>query len=404
MNKLHKIMLLFLFLLGGTVSALFSADIWIHRFDTSSTINLASTDFWFPTKEWSSNALSGAGTYGDKQIVAVVGIKGSSEETVVEFSSDWNLTSVSDPSLKRPFSVCLIPRVNQTNYPDPNSMNYPKYGYSGLAAATPFTLPRTNGSTTYTDGFSIVEGNGVHEYANVESAWIDVVLVLDPVLSPDGTLPGASTAVCNVAPGDDYLGQMMVTVRSGNQIESTVFYMNGYFGSDYAETVSSAQLVVTPETANTNAFDIVNNYMVPVKIADVDFTTTSAVNAVPNDYYLFVSSSSSIYGPASQFEFKRRGSTSSSNPYNSCTYEIVSTATTGTVPAGAFNGQMVFNGSGSADWMKATRTSYLTGNGRGTIYNTDFHGSLDLKVTGNVDNLLAGAYETDIYVHVITDI
>ncbi len=394
MNKLHKKMLLFLFLLGGTVSALFSADIWIHRFDTSSTINLASTNFWFPTKEWSSNASSGAGTYGDKQIVAVVGIKGSSEETVVEFSSDWNLTSVSDPSLKRPFSVCLVPRVSQQNYPNPNSTNYPRYGYQGQLGVPAFTLPTTDGRNIHTDSYN---------YGSVDSAWIDVVLVFDPVLAADGTLPGESTAVCNVAPGDDYLGQMMVTIRSGNQIESTVFYMNGYFGSDYVETVSSAQLVVTPETANTNAFDIVNNYMLPVKIADVDFTTSSA-NNVPNDYYLFVSSSSDIHGSASRFEFRRRGSTSSSNPYNSCTYEILSNATTGTTPSRAFNGQMVFNNSNRVDWMKATRTSYETGNDRGTIYNTDFHGSLDLKVTGNVDNLLAGAYETDIYVHVITDI
>ncbi len=402
MGSLYKKTSLILLLLVGLLSMAFSADIWIHRFDTSSTINLGSPSFWFPTREWSSSATSANGAYGDRQIVAVVGIKGSTSETTVTFDSDWYLTSISDPSLKRPFSVCLVPRVSQQNYPNPNSTNYPRYGYQGQLGVPAFTLPTTDGSNIRTDGFSVV-GNGSYNYGSVDSAWIDVVLVLDPVLAADGTLPGESTAVCNVAPGDDYLGQMSITVQSDGQIESTVFYMNGYFGDSYSGSVSTAQLVVTPDAANTNAFDIVNNYGFPIKVADIDFTTASSLN-VPNDYYLFVSSSSSIYGPASQFEFKRRGSTSSSNPYNSCTYEIVSTATTGTVPAGAFNGQMVFNGSGGADWMKAAMRSYMTGNGRGEIYNTDFHGSLYLKVTGNVDNLLAGAYETNIFIHVITAI
>lgn len=405
MKKLDKRILLSLILSCVTISMVPAASPWIHRFETSSTINLASRDFWFPTGEWSANATSTNRSYGDKQILAVVGIMNSSEETTVTFDSDWYLTSISDPSLKRPFSVCLVPRVSQMNYPNPHSTNYQRYGYGGMPSAIPFTLPKTDGSRIRTNGVSVVT-NGAYDYGLVDAAWIDIVLVLDPVLLADGTLPGEGTDICNVATGDDYIGQMRVTIQSGNAYESTVFYMNGYFG-DYAGSVSTAQLVITPDASSTSAFDIVNNHMIPVKIADVDFTTSSLADstAPPNAYYLFVSSSSDINTQGSLFEFKRRGSTSASNAYNSCTYEIIPYASRGTVPIGlSYDGRMTFHNSTRNDWMQAALITYTTGNGRGTIYNTDFQGSLYLRVTGDVDHLLAGAYETNIFIHVITDI
>ena len=376
--------------------ALFAADIWIHRFDTSSTVNLASDQFWFPTNVWGAS-----GGYNDSQIIAVVGVKESSELTTVSFSSDWYLTSVSDPSLRRPFSVCLVPRVSQSNYPNKNSTNYPKYGYLGSDSPM-FTLPKTDGGVVMTDGVNIVTQNGTHNYGNVSSAWIDVVLVLDPVLQSDGTLPGVGTDICNVGSGDDYLGSMTVTVTTGNQSESSTFYMNGYFGG--TKPTYSAQLVVTPDAANTNAFNL-KAATGRVHIADIDFITISSSNQ-PNDYYLFVSSSPDYNTVGRKFEFKKTNSSSTSSMYNSCEYVIVPTATTGSVPLGlVFDGTTAYTGgSDTSNYLKALSTSYNTGNGRNTIWNSDFHGSLDIELTGATDNLLAGVYSTDIYVHVITSI
>lgn len=383
--------------------SLFSADIWIHRFDTSSTVDLASNQFWFPTAEWSSGASSSNGAYGDNQIIAVVGIQGSPELTTVTFDSDWYLTSISDPSLKRPFSVCLVPRVSQSNYPNKNSTNYPRYGYGGNFVAPSFTLPKTDGGVVMTDGTNIVTQNGTYNYGNVSSAWIDVVLVLDPVLQSDGTLSGVSTDVCNVGSGDDYLGAMTVTVTSGDQSESSTFYMNGYFGG--TKPTYSAQLVVTPNMVNTNAFNLKNNTGLRTHIADVDFITISSTSQA-NDYYLFVSSSPDYNVAGQKFEFKKTNSSSASNSYNSCKYVIVPTADTGSVPTGlVFDGTTAYTGdTDTLKYLKALSTSYATGNGRGQIWNADFHGSLDIELTGTTDNLLAGVYSTDIYVHVITGI
>ncbi|MDY4610080.1 MAG: hypothetical protein SPD11_05635 [Sphaerochaetaceae bacterium] len=397
MKKTYRMLFTVLSLVLMTSSALFSADIWIQRFDTSSTVDLASNKFWFPTNVWGASD-----GYNDSQIIAVVGVKESSELTTVTFDSDWYLTSVSDPSLKRPFSVCLVPRVSQKNFPNQNSTNYPRYGYGGDFIAPSFMLPKTNGGVVMTDGVNIVTQNGTYNYGNVSSAWIDVVLVLDPVLQSDGTLPGVSTDICNVAAGDDYLGAMTVTVASGDMSESSTFYMNGYFGG--TKPTYSAQLVVTPDAVNTNAFNLKNGSG-PTHIADVDFITVSNT-AQANDYYLFVSSSSDYNVAGQKFEFKKNNSSSASNAYNSCEYVIVPTSTTGLVPTGLeFDGTTAYTGSSdTSNYLKALSTSHVTGNGKGTIWNYDFHGSLNIRLTGATDDLLAGVYSTDIYVHVITGI
>ncbi|MFA6689684.1 MAG: hypothetical protein WCS18_09415 [Sphaerochaetaceae bacterium] len=58
-----------------------------------------------------------------------------------------------------------------------------------------------------------------------------------------------------------------------------------------------------------------------------------------------------------------------------------------------------------ANWMKAAVSESMAGNASNTkFYNTNYQGSLSLRVTGAVENLLAGAYETNIYIHVVTDV
>lgn len=387
-----------------------AANIWIERFATSSAIDLASADFWKPANVWGSDANSSNKKYSDRQILAVVGVIDSPEIASVSFLSDWWLTSASDPTLKRPFAVCLVPRVNHENFPDKTSYSYPLYGYLGLSSVLSFTLPKTNGGTVRTDGTNIVPSGGTNVYPSVGSAWIDVVLVFEDVLNPDGTLSGEPE--CLVAPGDDYVGSLTISVQTGSVAQSLTFFINGYYGSEYANSISTCQLVVTPYVTNTNAFDIrtSKNNNLFMKIADIDFSVNSVRSSVPpNDYYLFVSSSPRYNANASRFEFKRRGSTGTSNQYNSCEFEIVAQASHGTAPTAAFDGTMAFSAATSsgdkANWMKAAVSESMAGNASNTkFYNTNYQGSLSLRVTGAVENLLAGAYETNIYIHVVTDV
>lgn len=265
-----------------------AANIWIERFATSSAIDLASADFWKPANVWGSDANSSNKKYSDRQILAVVGVIDSPEIASVSFLSDWWLTSASDPTLKRPFAVCLVPRVNHENFPDKTSYSYPLYGYLGLSSVLSFTLPKTNGGTVRTDGTNIVPSGGTNVYPSVGSAWIDVVLVFEDVLNPDGTLSGEPE--CLVAPGDDYVGSLTISVQTGSVAQSLTFFINGYYGSEYANSISTCQLVVTPYVTNTNAFDIrtSKNNNLFMKIADIDFSVNSVRSSVPPQRLLFV--------------------------------------------------------------------------------------------------------------------
>ncbi len=397
MNKRSKVQLsiimMCILLLAPTL--LFAEPhLWIDRFDTCVSIDLASTSFKKPTAEW-SNAPTG-GQYGNANMLSFIGAKNSPDTTSVIITSDWVMRSASDSSLKRPFSVVMVPRVDANghyNYPNRNEMNYPIYGYRGSSQVGTFTLPKTNGSNDST-------GTG---FRNVTAAWIDIVLVFDPVLNANGLLDGVGTDVCNVGVADDYYGQITITLTTGNVSETQTFYLNGYYGVEKPTSKLTGQLIVSPNTSVTNAFDIKANVGFAPVVADVAFTATSKKSTAPKDCYIFASSSSSPNVGGAPFMFKRRGSSSASNEYNSCTFTLTPTATInkGVLPHSPFDGTLQYLSTQSLDNMiKATVTEY---DGRdGKLWNLDYEGTFLIDVTGPTDKLLAGVYDTNVYVHVIS--
>lgn len=408
MRDRKKYCFLLLGILCMICNSVFAADLWLERSATSYSFDVGSNQFWKIHGDWiGSGANKGNGRYTDAQLLGVIGVQKSIEETTVTISSNFMLTSDSDSTHKRPFGICLVPRIKPVGREHVNykldSTEYPMIGFDGTEASLgvgikTFDLPVTDSRTMVT--------NGGETYA-VESAWIDVVLVLDPVLDPSsGMLPGIDASVCNVVEASDYTGSVGVVIESGGQSQSMVLQMNGYYKTKN-EYSAICQLTVIPYLANTNSFDLKSSRNTLVKVADIDFTTPSqrSGNDPFGNYYLFVSSSNSASSATDKFYFKRRNSATNLSEYNSAGFEVVAQEKNNPQNSTTFTGTDVMDQQdGATHYIKANHIDSNAANGVGKVWEVSYHGELFIKVIDPVDKLLAGAYDTNIYIHVISSV
>ena len=386
------------------------SDKYIHHTDQASWISGGS-----------GNTPTDYNRYHDDQIICVVGVEGSESETTLNFEftgQDWYyILNGTDTRYKRPFGVDLVVRGNvggtHTTISDVQHLGRQSSSQGGISASV--TLPKTDGTATY-DGKTIT------------SAWLDVVLVMDPFVNPDtGLITQNGSDITDkknenygfiIGTQDIYTSSFIVKVKDTNQ--SYLFNLNGYYqrrDPDVSNNGYSSIISVFPN-ANATSFDIKtlkadnSSKSVETVIGGYNFTTNSKVvsNKPTVDVakaYFFVSSSPDGNVEGKEFTLKYVSPISgvtvaNLNQYNSVTYEVGLSGKSGT--------EIWFDGKAKygtlnlqKNAIKAVTTVEKASNQNKYTIRVFDEGNILLRISGDVENLSAGRYRSDIYFHVVTD-
>lgn len=379
--------------------------------------------------------------YYDKQIAAVIGVQNSSAETTITLTFTGNnwyyLLNGSDTRFKRPFGLDMITRVPEKS----GSKNHLTQGVThmgrqasnkgDLSYSATMTLPKTDGSEKNS------KGNPIYE------AWLDVVLVLDPVVNP---ATGLVRKLSNnneditdendrfygylVSSNDVYTTSFRIDVRSGDLTESYFFMMNGYYVTEIKPFQQFGEYYLNfsvHSNANATSFDIKNLKESQSSIVIGDYSlVTNTVRSDKNGYnpdataYVFPSSSPLGSNNGGLFTLKyvspiTNMTTQSPNTFNSVSYKVGLLQSNVTLENAVwYDGTDTFdsiidkiNGtnsdnSGAKAVQAKTIREYSANTQTQTVRVTDT-GNILLQIDGNVDNLVAGRYRSDIYLHVVTD-
>lgn len=421
-----KKLIVLLFLLFDILSSLFSAQYFMEQMDGCFNVNLASTKYVRHNDKatWQSgDAQEGNKNYGgyyNNQIICVVGVEGSSEETEVTFTftgQDWYyILNGTDTRYKRPFGIDLVVRANHKTITDIIHLGRQANSSSNGVITASMKLPKTDGS----------EYNGDKIY----SAWLDVILVMDPFVNKETGLINNGSDITDtnnnyygyvVSSDNIYTSSFNVQI-GGHNGQSYMMNLNGYYkgGSNISTSNDSFSSIMTVNpNANATSFDIKNlkpsndSASNETVIADYNFTTnsvrsnSSSYNAKATAYF-FASSSSLGAVKGDEFTLKyvspiSNATINNTNRFNSVTYEIGIKGSTGDVRwfSGKDNYQSI-----QSDVSKGLKAQTVVEKGSNSGFNivrVYDEGQILLRIKGNVDDLSAGRYRSDVYFHVVTD-
>ena len=428
MKKLFCILFLILVLILPIFA---EAQYFMEQFSACFNVDLSTTKYihHYDNAIWGSgSANDGATDYGmyhDNQIICVIGVEGSKDKTPVTFTftgQDWYyILNGTDTRYKRPFGIDLVVRAafegKGSDHKTITSIqhlgrqvNAPSNGE--ITASV--TLPATDGSEYY-------NGN------KIISAWLDVILVLDPFVNKDtGLITQNGSDITNnddrfygylISSDSVYTSSFTVNVGGGGNYTYNLqgYYINNPLGSSNTSGFTSS-ITVAPN-ANANSFEIKglkpsndseSNYTV---IGNYYYTTNSKRNGNKNaKAYFFVSSSPDGSKSLDPFLLKYVSPisgqpVSSENKYNSVTYEV------GLKSITADKEIRWFGGTDNYSTIRSTLTKALqaeTSIEKGSNTSNDLvrvhdDGEILLRIKGNVEDLSAGRYRSNIYFHVVTD-
>ncbi len=363
--------------------------------------------------------------YGDNQIISVIGVEGSSQETVLDFvftGTDWYyILNGTDTRYRRPFGIDLVVRVNVGTDGKIDHQTYSKVVHLGRQAsgtgdiAASVTLPQTDGKKKF---------NG----KKIKAAWLDVVLVMDPFVNTETGLisengvditDASNTKYGYVIGSDDiYTTSFKVDVR--NTGESFLFNMNGYYQrkSPGVSDDGFSSIVSVFPNANATSFDVKSlkadnsSLSSETVIGGYNFTTNSKTSNNKFDVnsakvYFFASSSPNGSVSGDKFVLKYVSpisgvTVSNLNKFNSVTYEIglkgVSKITKWFDGTDKFGTIDLYQ-----DALQATTLVERASNRDMWTIRVFDDGEILLRIIGDVDDLSAGRYRSDIYFHVVTD-
>ncbi len=316
-----------------------------------------------------------SGGYTEDRTMGIVGCEGCSSPTRVSVDSDFVLRSLSDPTLRRPFSIVLNPRMctrsgAHTGYrlPEFNNTSHLAVGYGASAGITSFSLPRSDGG-----------------FEGAKAFWIDICLLL-----PDMSAI-SDPEIYNLGNAGDYCGKVTFVLQNGEKTETFDLYLRGYYqkkGSDNAEF----QLVVVP---CASSIDLKACEAKSVKVANVHFVSSSKNRG--SVYSLRLSSSQN--GGDGDFEFRREKTDGRPRsqyicaPYEASMKEDVSRSGNGT-------GTVLFSGKNDGT---SVRLSMKSNQYKWGLYNQfEYYGEIYVQ-TKNAQQLIGGIYHSTIYIHVLQD-
>lgn len=411
MKKKFIVLLLSLVLCSSAVFA--EASVFMKQFSSAFLVNLNDSKYMSHSSDpqWkqgeATNPSSGLDYYYDNQMICTLGIQNTTKDVTFKFSLEsghWlYLLDETDMRFSRPFGVDLIIRGNRGNGHESVSVNGSKIVHLGITSVS-------NDKNTMEVSFSIPAAT----MAAYKSVWLDVCLVMDPVLGTDGNvIVGGSTYT--VTPSEDnYKARIKVTVEnediSGGSSTNYVDLL-GYYTTDGTHPGSTNAILTVTPTAAASSLDIekLKENSIEQVVASYKFTTATVSNNKNSKFYFFLSSSQneSIENDGFSLKYTRNGKVPSVlNKYNSVAYEakIVSSEYPGkTTSFDGKVGQNVTSATNLPTYHAIDVDHVSTSTGHGDLARWHDSGNVVVKVTGSTDDLVAGLYTSTIYFHVITD-
>lgn len=410
--------LIFVFLLFSVMCSMNNAfaafQTFMKQFSSAFLVNLASNIYKAhgSSPVWASGSASNPNTndknyYYDNQMLCTMGISGTTGSVTLTFSLDsghWlYLLDETDLRFSRPFGVDLIIRgVNRsTGSHESVTINGNQIVHMGLdedsssdKSAT-FVIPSTTWNT-------------------YSSIWLDVCLVMDPVLDSNGQVKVGRKTYTVTPTDDNYKARIKVSIDNADLAGGTETYLIdllGYYTTSGEHPGSSTAILSVTPTAAASSLDIekLKTDGVVQTVASYSFTTATFLNldnnAANGKVHFFLSSSESGEDSTNNFALKYTKNNkvpSVLNGYNSVKYtaRIVSSEYSGQTKD--FDGNAVFGNTSNYYSVSADHISTSTGHGDLTRWHDS--GTIEVRIDDDdTDNLVAGLYTSTIYFHVVTD-
>lgn len=391
------------------------ASVFLKQFSSAFLVNLGSNTYSShgSDPQWYSgdavNPSSGSDDYHDNQMLCTLGIQNTTKAVTFKFSLEsghWlYLLDDTDMRFSRPFGVDLIIRGNRGFGHESVSVSGAKIVHLGITNVS-------NDKDTKEVSFSIP----AETMAEYKSVWLDVCLVMDPVIGSDGQVSIDGSTYYTVTPSEDnYKARIKVTVEnddvSGGSSTNYVDLL-GYYTTDGTHPGSTSAILTLTPTAVASSLDIekLSTDDLEQVVATYKFTTETMTKDSNGKVYFYLSStesgSGSIAGDGFSLKYTRNNKVPSTlNKYNSVGYEakLVSSEYPGKVTS--FDGTAGFGTTSSiVSSFHAVDVDHVsTTTGHGTLVRWHDSGDVVVRITGTIDDLVSGLYTSTIYFHVVTD-
>lgn len=411
MKKKFIVLLFSLVLCSSAVFA--EASVFMKQFSSAFLVNLNDSKYMShgSNPKWeqgeATNPDIDSDNYYDNQMICTLGIQNTTKDVTFRFSLEsghWlYLLDETDMRFSRPFGVDLIIRGNGGKGHESVSVNGSKIVHLGITRVS-------NDKNTMEVSFSIPAAT----MAAYKSVWLDVCLVMDPVLGTDGNVFVGGTTYTVTPSEDNYKARIKVTVENEDIAGgSSTNYIDllGYYTTDGTHHGSDEAILTVTPTAAASSLDIekLKENSIEQIVASYTFTTATVSNNKNSKFYFFLSSSQneSIENDGFSLKYTRNGKVPSVlNKYNSVAYEakIVSSEYPGkTTSFDGKVGQNVTAATNLSTYHAVDVDHVSTSTGHGELARWHDSGNVVVKVTGSTDDLVAGLYTSTIYFHVITD-
>ncbi len=393
------------------------ATVFMKHFSSSFLVNLASNNYvahgddpdWAHENPSNPHPSTGDNKYYDNQMLCTLGVQNTDKDVTFTFSLDsghWlYLLDETDLRFSRPFGVDLIIRGNGASGHTTLQVNGKKISHMGLSSAFG---DNHSGSVSFTIPASAMQ--------NYQSIWFDICLVMDSPLDTNGQVYFADTdTTYTVTPHEDnYRARITVSVKNEDIVGgSSTYYIDllGYYRADGSSPEALSAILDVIPTAAASSLDIetLSANKIEQIVASYRFTT-STVGAGNGKVYFFLSSTESGSGSLPDEDgfslkyTKNNRIPSVLNKYNSVAYEAK-------IVSNEYNKETVFDGTTGFGTTEGILNTYhavepdsvSTTTGHGNLVRWHDSGVVKVKMTGNVDDLVAGLYTSTIYFHVVTN-
>lgn len=406
-----KRLCLFLSIIVLSSSMAFSeATVVMKQFSSSFLVNLASdyyvahgdAPYWAQENPSNPHPRTGDNEYYDNQILCTLGVQNTDKDVKFTFSLDsgyWlYLLDETDLRFSRPFGVDLIIRGKGASGHTTLQVNGKKISHLGLSSAFG---DNHSGSVSFT-----IPASAMQDY---QSVWFDICLVMDSPLNANGQVNIGDTTYTVTPHEDNYRARITVSVKNEDIVGgSSTYYIDllGYYRADGSSPEALSAILDVIPTAAASSLDIetLSANHIEQTVASYRFTT-STVGAGNGKVYFFLSSTESGSGSLFSLKYTKNNRIPSVlNKYNSVAYEAK-------IVSNEYNKETVFDGRTGFSTTEGILNTYhavepdsvSTTTGHGDLVRWHDSGVVKVKMTGNVDDLVAGLYTSTIYFHVVTN-
>lgn len=401
---------LLLFSLICSTAAFAEVQTFMKQFSSAFLVNLASDIYKThnSSPDWANGSATNSSSsdyYYDNQMLCTLGISGTTNDVTFTFSLDsgsWlYLLDETDTRFSRPFGVDLIIRGQGSN------------GHETIAIDDSGTkivhMGFNSGISGGNEATFTITAEKMKQYG---SLWLDVCLVMDPVLGDNGKVEINGTTYTVTPTDDNYKARIKVVVKNADLSDGTETYLIdllGYYTTSGEHPGSTSAILNVTPTAAASSLDIekLKTDSVVQTVASYSFTTATMIRDVNTNgkVHFYLSSTERGTGTISDgftLKFTRNNKVPSVlNGYNSVKYtaRIVSSEYSGQTKD--FDGNAVFGDTSKYYSVSADHINTSTGHGSLTRWHDS--GTIEVRIDDDIDNLVAGLYTSTIYFHVVTD-